>query len=367
MSVLPSRDRRVARLSALAAAGCFALAWLLGHATPQRALQGYLALWLWVLALPLGSLAMLAIHTLTGGRWGVMLQPLWLKCTRLLPLTGVLWLPLLVAAPVVFPWAATADASVPRWYLNIPFLSIRAGTCFVLWCVIGWRQRRTLAVSLGRRPTLAEQGYAGASLLVLLLTLSVTAVDWIMSLVPAWHSTAIGLLLMTSYLVVALAAAVAWWSMSAPGRIANDDEGLQQRRDLGNLLLAGVLGWAYLAFMDFLTAWIADQPAETVWYLPRMHWPWAVLPVMLLALQLALPLVLLLPRWGKQRLQVLGPVAWLVLAMQGVNMVWLTLPGWRDADRPWAWSDPFVALAMALALLAAGHRLRHRAYTGEQS
>ena len=39
--------------------------------------------------------------------------------------------------------------------------------------------------------------------------------------------------------------------------------------DLGNLLLMFVLAWSYLAFMQYLTIWIADLPAETAWYIPR--------------------------------------------------------------------------------------------------
>jgi hypothetical protein len=192
----------------------------------------------------------------------------------------------------------------------------------------------------------------------LLLTFTVSAVDWFMSLVPSWRSTALGMLLMTSYVTVALALAVAWWATVGVERARRDDAGLQLRRDLGNLLLAGVLGWAYLAFMDYLTAWIADLPTETVWYLPRMRWPWCALPVTMLVLQLALPMALLLPRRGKQDLRVLRGVAWTVLAMQAVNMAWLVLPGLREAARPLAWSDFCVALGLVLAMRAAW-RWRH--------
>jgi hypothetical protein len=221
---------------------------------------------------------------------------------------------------------------VPRWYLDLPFLYVRAVVCFAVWCAIAWRQRR--------RP--GGQGFAGASLVLLLLTITIIAVDWIMSLVPSWRSTALGMLLMTSYVTVALALAVAWWTTAGADRAQRDEAGLQLRRDLGNLLLASVLGWAYLAFMDYLTAWIADLPSETVWYLPRMRWPWC-----------ALPMALLLPRRGKHDLRVLRGVAWTVLAMQAVNMAWLVLPGLREAARPLAWSDACVVLGLILAMLAA--------------
>ena len=50
-----------------------------------------------------------------------------------------------------------------------------------------------------------------------------------------------------------------------------------RRVDLGSLLIAGVLLWAYLAFMQFLIIWEEDIPAEIGWYLKRLDggWGWA--------------------------------------------------------------------------------------------
>lgn len=327
-------------------------AWLAGKGALREALQGYLVGWLFCLMLPLGSLGLLCIHRLTGGRWGRALQGAWLASVGLLPWVALLALPLVVGAARLFPWvgAGPASASTPHWYLNLPFLYLRLGGCFALWLVLAWPLRRWRTPV----PSLAEQGRAGVSLLLLLLTISVTGVDWIMSLVPEWHSTALGLLLMTCCITVALS-----WSLLVAGvRVTAD---LQLRRDFGNLLLACVLGWAYLAFMDYLTAWIADQPAETVWYLPRLQWPWAILPVMLLLLQLGVPLALLLPRRGKQSTRVLAATAALVFAMQFANMVWLVLPGLRDRRLPLSWSDPLAWLGLGVAMtLAWRHALRRQ-------
>jgi hypothetical protein len=209
-----------------------------------------------------------------------------------------------------------------------------------------------------QRQPLAEQAVAGVSLLLLLLTISITGVDWIMALVPRWHSTALGMLLMTSFITIALALAVALWTRRAPRPASPDADTLQLRRDGGNLLLAAVLGWAYLAFMDYLTAWIGDLPSETVWYLPRLQWPWSPLPIALLVLHLGVPMALLLPRWGKQNLRVLAAVAVLVALMQFVNLTWLVLPGVRPAGSPWVASDALVWLGFALCLVTAWRVLR---------
>ena len=49
--------------------------------------------------------------------------------------------------------------------------------------------------------------------------------------------------------------------------------------DLGNLLLAFVMLWAYMAFSQFLIVWSGDLSEETPWYIRRTHggWQWVAL------------------------------------------------------------------------------------------
>jgi hypothetical protein len=99
-----------------------------------------------------------------------------------------------------------------------------------------------------------------------------------------------------------------------------------------------VLAWGYLAFMDYLTAWIADLPAETVWYLPRVKTGWRWLGAFLVLFHLALPFAVLLSRQVKQRVAWLAGVAlWLFVAQVGY-VAWLVLPGLRG--QAVTWSDP---------------------------
>ncbi len=58
---------------------------------------------------------------------------------------------------------------------------------------------------------------------------------------------------------------------------------------LGNLLLMFVLAWSYLAFMQYLTVWIADLPAETTWYIPRTLTSWRDWAWFLIAFHFAVP------------------------------------------------------------------------------
>jgi len=327
---------RVSRVEGIAAAvGLLALAGcvLLGMWAPRVALLSYLFAWLFWLAPALGSTGLLMIHALTGGDWGIALRPALLAASRRLPLMAVLLLPVLVGVATIFPWAdpqaADPNFEHQRWWLDVPFFVVRAVVVLGLWCWLAHGLRRRLATPVVGR-------FAAGGLILYVLTVSVAAVDWVASLVPRWHSTALGILLATAQLLAAAALAV-WLSVThrdTTSRLWTS----RRLNDLGSLLMVLVLGWGYLAFMDYLTAWIADLPADTVWYLPRLKTGWRWLGAFLVCLHLALPFAVLLSRQARQHVAWLAGVAlWLFVAQTGY-VAWLVLPGLRD--QPLAWSDP---------------------------
>lgn len=328
---------RVSRNEGIAAAiGLLALVacLLLGLHAPREVLLSYLFAWLFWLAPALGSVGLMMIHALTGGDWGLALRPALLAASRRLPLMALLLLPVIVGTAVLFPWADARAAVDPglapqRWWLNVPFFIVRAVVVVGLWLWLASGMRRRLGTSWAAR-------FAAGGMVLYTLTVSVAAIDWVASLVPRWHSTVLGILLGTAQLLAAAALAV--W-MSVAGRDAASAWWTPRRlNDLGSILMVLVLAWSYLAFMDYLTVWIADLPSETVWYLPRVKSGWRWLGVFLLLFHLALPFTVLLSRQAKQRTAWLAGVAlWLFLAQIGY-VAWLVLPGLRE--HALAWSDP---------------------------
>ncbi len=71
--------------------------------------------------------------------------------------------------------------------------------------------------------------------------------------------------------------------------------------DLGNLLLAFVMLWAYMSFAQFLIIWVENLQHEIPWYLHRINGGWGVIAVALIVLQFALPFILLLSRVVKRK------------------------------------------------------------------
>jgi hypothetical protein len=328
------------------------LGFFLSRACLQHALLVYLASWLFVLAVAVGSLALLLIHALTGGAWGERLRVEWLAAIGLLPYLAVAVIPLLLGMHALFPWlqpnAATIDPAIQhqRWYLNAPGLLLRTVAIFALWLWLGRRLR--LEPAFAPRPA-----YAAAGLIAVFISVSILAVDWVMSLVPRWHSTDVGLLIFSSQLLIAFALAVLMRVFVDADAHAEIDA--RVRRDFGNLLLAMVLGWAYVSFMDYLTAWIADQPAETAWYLPRMASPWQWVAIVLAVLGLGVPFFSLLPGRAKSSWRVLTVIAVVTLFAQCINVVWLILPGVVAQGVARGWGDPLLCAGL-LGLCATRYR-----------
>ena len=116
----------------------------------------------------------------------------------------------------------------------------------------------------------------------------------------------------------------------------------QTGNDLGNVLLATLLSWAYLYLMQFLIIWWENIPAEVVWYIRRLEGGWVWVLGALITFYFALPGLLLLLRPVKRRMGFVVAIAALILLMHLVHNYWLVLPVFTPpptmppSSGPWA-------------------------------
>ena len=307
----------------LAGGAVSALGW---SVEPEAALRGWLAGWAFWIGFPVGALMLLLAHDLTGGRWGDAAKlPLKALATTL-PAAALAFVPILLGLPLLYPWARPEEAEklANAFYLNTPFFLGRAAFYFAAWAL--------LAVPAGRGTSLAAPG-----LIVMGVTATFASFDWLMSIEPDWGSSIYGMVAISGALLAALAAATLTTTALSPA-------GDNQRRDLGSLLIAAILLWTYLSFMQFLIVWEGDLPSEITWYLKRLDggWGWAALAVVLV--QGFLPfLALLWPRIKRSR-RGLAAVCGVLLAAHLLESWWLVLPGF---DRPqMTWFAPAATLAI---------------------
>ena len=280
------------------------------------------------------------------------MRPQLLAAARTLPLQALLALPILLGVRTLYPWAEPqllahdALLRAQSWYLEPTFFVLRTIAYFVLWLALLGVLGRSLE---SRARAAARPGLAAAGLIGYALSTLLAASDWAMSLLPHWHSSSFGMLVATEWMLAAAALAVlrglsAAHASALPAR--------QTLPDLGNLLLMFVLAWSYLAFMQYLTIWIADQPAETSWYIPRTHTSWRWLAWFLISFHFAVPFAVLLSRRAKRRRDWLGAVAALLLVANLADALWLIAPGLREQGFALKWSDVFAVVGMGAVWLS---------------
>jgi hypothetical protein len=319
-----------------------------GWLDPDAFFQAWLVSWLFVLGLSLAAMMNAMIHELTGGEWGIVLRPPLEAAMLALPWCAVLALPLAFGLPHLFAWArpeavaASEALQAKRWFLNTPGFLIRNAVWLIVWSAF--------AIAFGNRLSASALGDARAKRIavagqfVYLVTVTALAYDWIVSLVPGWSSTAIGVRLGSTQFLGAFAFAVVFAALAPDPRHAGQPPTARDFQDFGNLLLTFAMFWAYIAYMQFFIVWGEDLLRETTWYVPRLQTGWRWLAIIVLILDFALPFVAMLFRVVKRDRLALATVCAIVLAGQWLDTLWLTVPSLRRAGFALHWLD-FAALA----------------------
>jgi hypothetical protein len=315
---------------------------------PTQFFRSYLLAYLFWLGIPLGCLAVLMLHHLVGGAWGAVIRRVLESGTRTLPLLALLFVPLLFGLYDLYSWArpetVAADALLQRKrpYLNVPFFVLRSACYFVVWFTISYflnrwsrLQDQTAADPFERRMRLLS----GPGLVLYVLTATFASVDWAMSLEPHWFSTIYGILVIVGQLLATLAFTIVVAALLGDAPPLSAVISPAHFHDLGNLLLAFVMIWAYMAISQFLIIWAGNLPEEITWYLHRTKGGWEWIALGLILFYFALPFLLLLARGIKQRAQLLVWVATAILVMRVVDIFWLVVPAFQPAMISIHWMD----------------------------
>ncbi|UFN49988.1 hypothetical protein LPC08_04935 [Roseomonas sp. OT10] len=280
--------------------------------------------------LAVGALGVLAVGHLLGETYLRPVRAEMEAATRTLPLVLLLAAPVLLRLDWLYPWAMQ-DLPLPEGralWLQPGFFCLRAAAFAATWLLLA----RALARP-GRHRVLG-----GVALVLLAFSVGMAVQDWVQSRAPFWLGELQGFTGWIDQMLGALAAAVLvglWRSRTEEADLVSQ----------GRALMALALGSLWLRFLEFLTVWAADLPAEAAWYRARDTWLWLnpglVLPALLLAVAL-----LLRPTgaWLRPRL---GLAAGLLLLQHAGYLIWLLRP---DAPGP-AW--PPRADAAVLLLLTA--------------
>jgi hypothetical protein len=340
------------------AVGSGAVALSRWDADPRRFLHTYLTALVFVISISIGSLAWLMLQHLTGAVWSIALRRQMENLTRPLPWLALGFVPLALNLPKLYVWAdpsrVSSDPGLARKaaWLDPSFFNGRAAAYLAAWAILAGllarmsdRQDRTSAPRwIGRMRAMSSWG-----LVLLGFTSSFAAFDWMMSLDPLWASTMYGVYFWAGCLVSSLAGlillALALRGSVGPGAPVT----VEHLHDLGKLLFAFAVFWAYIAFCQYFLIWYANLPEETSWYVTRRRGTWNTLSWALCFGHFVVPFLLLMFRPVRRSPFWLGFLAAWILVFHYLDLYWQIMPVPYPGGAPPDWLDVAVPTTLVLA------------------
>jgi hypothetical protein len=324
--------------------------------SPDSFLHSYLVAFLFVLGLSLGSLGLLMLQHLTGGNWGIVIRRPLESATRSLPLVLILFAPIFFGMKYLYAaWLnapASGEGSLSEFqqsWLTPGGFKLRALIYFAVWLILmfifnRWSREQDVNRedrSLRRRFKM----FAGPGIILYVFAMSFAAIDWVMSISPHWASTIYGFLFVAGQLISSMSLMIAIIVLLAQTEPLKSAIHKRHLHDLGKLLLAFVMLWAYFSFSQLLITWSGNLPEEISFYRSRMYGQWGIVSVIILIFHFFVPFFLLLSRDLKRKASALPKVAiWLIL-MRLVDLYWTTRPEFTSSAIPSVWD---LAAVMAL-------------------
>lgn len=302
-----------------------------------------------------GAVGILCLQYVTGGEWGVLIRRPLGAAARTIPLFILFWIPIALGLAHVYVWANPEIVAqdhllqLKQQWLNPTGWIIRSLVYFALWTLWAWRLRYlSLDFAKTRSPftELSRRKWSAAGLMMIVLTLTFTGVDWVMSLEPKWYSSMFGIAFLVGAGLSAYAFVTLFLCLLSGTKAMEDILKPGHFRDLGNLMLAFTMLWAYTNFSQFLLIWYGNLKEETPYYLKRMHGAWGVMAAVLVIFHFFLPFFMLLMRSIKDRPKTIMIVTVIILLMRFVDIYWLVAPAHYGHDFYFSWITLFAFLGI---------------------
>lgn len=320
---------------------------------PARFFRSYLVADVFWVSLGLGALFFVIMHHLTGSVWSVVLRRIPEAMAATMPIMALTFIPVLAGLGDLYPWTRQetlvelTSSPTKSFYLSPVFFIVRTVIYFV---ILIWMARALYRASLRQDqapdvdalPTFRL--YSARAVLPFSFITVWAAFDWLMSLVPGWYSTIFGVAFFCSSAAGTLSLiALSAIFLNRAGVLSKEITG-EHYYDLGKLIFAFIIMWAYMGFSQYLLIWYSNIPEEVDWYRMRTG-PWQPVSLLLPFGQFVVPFIALMSQSAKRNLRTMTFVGIWLLAMHWVNLYWYVLPDFRQTIA-FSWMD--VALTAGL-------------------
>ncbi len=318
------------------------LSWLIG-----------IAFWL---SIALGVLFLTQIWYVFHARWPTIIRRQCEHCFSALPWLFLLFLPLLLIPfvsdnpGILWKWMdgtnllpggheLVQDDPLYNWkaaYLNPTFFAIRAFLYFGVFIALAyflkkWSFDTDQTGSVENIHKARRLSSVGLFLLATASTLA--AIDWFKSLEYHWFSTMYGVWFFAGCMRAALSALLIYCVILSTKGYLKGVFNQAHRYDLGCMMLAFTIFWAYISFSQYFLIYNANIPEETFWYNIRehngdgVHNSWWIISMLLIFGHFLIPFLLLL--WYKTKVVIwksIGVAVWILL-FHIIDLYWNIIPG----------------------------------------
>jgi hypothetical protein len=318
--------------------------------------RAWLCTFLFWLGVPLAGVTLVMVHDLTGGEWMATARPLLNSAIATMPIATLAGIPAFIGLHNLYSWTHPSSDLGNTFYLNTNAFLLRYAIYIVLWNVLAayalWGPRseaEPIAPSLS--------WLSGIGLVLLAFSASFAAIDWIMSLEPAFWSSIFMMIIGASWFNTGLALILLVIALGGPALSSNRSH----LADLAAILLATTIFWAYVEFIQFLVIWEENLKDEIPWYLIRYNSVWEPAIFVSLTLGFFFPFFALLTQPGKRSRGVVAAVCLLILISRIADKWWLVLPEFQPGGPFWLDAAAILALGSLMMLLYFA-ALRHRTW-----
>lgn len=305
-------------------------------ADSKRAFFNYLLMFVYIISIGVGSLAIVAMDYMTDAIWSTPFRRIAEFFSASIVLLPLLAVPLIFGMNSLYEWmhedAVLNDPVIAHKsaYLNSTFFIIRLFLYILIWMIFYFlitgnsqKQDKTKEFKYFKKNIKLSLAFGP----VMFFTLTFAAIDLMMSLLPHWYSTIYGVY----YFAGSAVGALALWSFTSAllteKKLLHPDIKPNLFHSMGTLFFAMIVFWAYIAFSQYLLIWYGDIPEETIWIHVRMQNGWQYLSAASIFIQFLIPFLVLMPGASKSNLKVLKYTGIFMLAAHYLDLYWLVMPG----------------------------------------
>jgi hypothetical protein len=245
-------------------------------------------------------------------------------------------------------------------YLNTTFFLVRVAATYLLWLMFYFvfiRNSRKQDTTKDPKLTRISVKFSAVFAPLFMITLTIAAIDFIMSLEPHWFSTMFGVYyfagtVLSAFCALALISILLKQNGYLDKRISNS-----HFYSMGVLMFAFTVFWAYIGFSQFMLIWYADIPEETFWFMMRTNGTWEYVSYGLLIIHFIIPFIVLLPRTVKTNLARLKTMAVWLLFAHYYDLYWMVMPTYThrmgSEDAIFGWMElvfPIAAVGLMIVV-----------------